>query len=407
MILVFYISGHGFGHATRDLEVIHHILIATAGHADRRPQSRPAVVPRAVGSRGDSNVQPCETDTGIMQIDSLRSTRRKRSGRRAPSTADFGTRAAVEAEVLRASRTGASVSSATSRRWRLRPRRAPGIARSRSRISRGTGSTRTTPRSASSARASFDDHSAGVSPATLALRLPFAGGFETHARRIRRRAAAWPVIRGSDARGLGRLLDLSTERPVVLGSFGGHGAACDFARSREDNDVTLIVTDHEMRSPPDTVRRALRCFDRNARPGSTSATKTSSRQPTSSSANRATASCPSASPTAPPCSTPRAASSPRHDVFVSGMHTVLRCRFIDQETCANGRWQEQHSRVCSNSRLRETHRLPTVPPSPRARFSTLPHFRAISRVRPSRTCRELHRGGHGRKTEAHGSNKVP
>src|SRR5262249_57897343 len=65
--------------------------------------------------------------------------------------------------------------------------------------------------------------------ANLALRLPFAGGFETMreirdvplvARRSRRTR--------EDNR---RLLDLDHARPVVLASFGGHRTAIPFAQS--------------------------------------------------------------------------------------------------------------------------------------------------------------------------------
>src|SRR5262245_23041490 len=70
MTVVFYISGHGFGHATRDLEIIRHLR-------RQRPAARIIVrtsVPAWFLERsasGSIEVQPCETDTGIAQIDSL------------------------------------------------------------------------------------------------------------------------------------------------------------------------------------------------------------------------------------------------------------------------------------------------------------------------------------------------
>jgi L-arabinokinase len=85
------------------------------------------------------------------------------------------------------------------------------------------------------------------SHATLALRLPFAGGFETM-RTIREVPL---VARHSDRSRveIRRLLDLDHGRPVVLASFGGHGTALQFDRIAEANDVTLVVTDYEATSP--------------------------------------------------------------------------------------------------------------------------------------------------------------
>jgi L-arabinokinase len=80
--------------------------------------------------------------------------------------------------------------------------------------------------------------------ATLALRLPFSGGFESmaavtqdiplvarHAGRAR-----------ADTR---RLLGLDGRRPIVLASFGGHGMALPYRAIAERGRFTLVVTDHE------------------------------------------------------------------------------------------------------------------------------------------------------------------
>jgi L-arabinokinase len=80
--------------------------------------------------------------------------------------------------------------------------------------------------------------------AALALRLPLHGGFEPMARVTRdipliarRSRHSKPAIR--------HLLGLDSDRPVVLGSFGGHSLALPYESIANRRDFTLIVTDHE------------------------------------------------------------------------------------------------------------------------------------------------------------------
>ncbi|MGH9331292.1 MAG: hypothetical protein ACRD09_12680, partial [Vicinamibacterales bacterium] len=70
-VVVFYISGHGFGHASRDIEVINAL-------AERAPgltiQVRTAA-PRwlfDLTARAAIDFHGIESDTGLVQIDSLR-----------------------------------------------------------------------------------------------------------------------------------------------------------------------------------------------------------------------------------------------------------------------------------------------------------------------------------------------
>src|SRR6186997_1927896 len=85
MTLVFYISGHGFGHAARALEVMRAIL---ASHPDTHIVVRSSVPrwfleaadlpgpqrtsPNGGDPRGRVEFQHVETDVGMVQIDSLR-----------------------------------------------------------------------------------------------------------------------------------------------------------------------------------------------------------------------------------------------------------------------------------------------------------------------------------------------
>ena len=69
--LVVYVSGHGFGHASRDIEVINAIL-------ERRRDLRIQVRTYAarwlfdLTVRGQIDYRHVQCDTGVVQIDSLR-----------------------------------------------------------------------------------------------------------------------------------------------------------------------------------------------------------------------------------------------------------------------------------------------------------------------------------------------
>lgn len=71
LTLVFYVSGHGFGHASRTIEVINAILA-------RRPDLRITIRTTAARwlfertVRGAFTLEPLECDTGLVQFDSLR-----------------------------------------------------------------------------------------------------------------------------------------------------------------------------------------------------------------------------------------------------------------------------------------------------------------------------------------------
>jgi L-arabinokinase len=68
--IIFYVSGHGFGHASRSIEVINALV-------DRDPQVRIVVRTQVAPwlfertARPGVELSPIETDTGIVQIDSL------------------------------------------------------------------------------------------------------------------------------------------------------------------------------------------------------------------------------------------------------------------------------------------------------------------------------------------------
>src|SRR5882762_1157498 len=100
MTIVFYISGHGFGHASREVEVVNAIA---ARRGDVRFIIRSAVPqwllePRA---HADVEIQPFEADTNVAQIDSLRLDERETARGAAAFYRDLDRRVDAEAVLLR------------------------------------------------------------------------------------------------------------------------------------------------------------------------------------------------------------------------------------------------------------------------------------------------------------------
>ena len=140
--IVFYISGHGFGHASRSIEVINAILA-------KRPEVRVGVRTSAprwlfdLSVKGKVAYSTLECDTGVVQVDGLTLDEADSIRRAASFHSDLVTRAASETRVAARAR----------RRPDRRRHPAAGLrggrvgrhpVRSRSATSPGTGSTPTT-----------------------------------------------------------------------------------------------------------------------------------------------------------------------------------------------------------------------------------------------------------------------
>ena len=101
-VIFFYISGHGFGHASRQIEVMRALC-------ERRPDLRLVVRTSAPRWLFDLTlgqlveVHDVEADTGVVQIDSLRLDATQSVGRAWTFHRDLDRRAAREARVLEAS----------------------------------------------------------------------------------------------------------------------------------------------------------------------------------------------------------------------------------------------------------------------------------------------------------------
>ena len=243
MTIVFYISGHGLGHASRDIEVIHAILA-------RRPDARIVIRTGAEAWLFALNVpqaelQPCEVDTGVVQIDSLRLDEELTARAACRFYADFDDRAAGEARRLRDLGTGLVIGDIPPLAFAAADRE--GIAS----VALGN----FTWDWIYSVYPAFDALAPDVIPtlraayatATRALRLPFHGGFEPMsavtrdipliARRSRR-----------DRRDTRRQLGVVTDAQLlVLACFSAYGAPLPANVSRGADGFTLLTVD---RDPP-------------------------------------------------------------------------------------------------------------------------------------------------------------
>ena len=215
--IVFYVSGHGFGHAVRTIEVINAMLA-------KRPETRIGVrtaAPRWLFDltvKGKVTFSTLETDTGVVQIDALTLDEADSIRRASAFHSDMVTRAASETRVLRELGAGLIVGDI--------PPLAFAVSASSGIPSIGLGNftwdwvyadyprVRLAPSLLPAIRTAY-------SKASMALRLPMSGGFETfnnvkdipfiarHATRTREEVC--------------KRLKLPTDKPIVLASFGGYG----------------------------------------------------------------------------------------------------------------------------------------------------------------------------------------
>ena len=214
MTVVFYISGHGFGHASRTIEVINALLAARPGV---RVQVRTTVARWLfdLTVNGAFTYDNVETDTGIVQIDSLRLDEDASIRRAYDFMSTFDARVDREANALKTLSPAFVVADIP----------ALGIAaaaRAGIPVAALGNFTWDWAYSAYSGSAALVEQIAEVSAkADVALRLPMWGGFGAFRRVVdlpfvARRAQRDP----EDTR---RVLDVPLDKRLVLPSFGGHG----------------------------------------------------------------------------------------------------------------------------------------------------------------------------------------
>jgi hypothetical protein len=215
--IVFYISGHGFGHASRSIEVINAILA-------QRPETRVGVrtsAPRWLFDltvKGKVTYSTLECDTGVVQSDALTLDEADSIRRAAAFHSDLVTRAASETRSLRELGAGLIVGDI--------PPLAFAVGASAGIPSIGLGNftwdwiyadyprVRLAPSLLPAIRGAY-------AKASMALRLPMSGGFESfsnvrdipfvarHAQRSREEVC--------------KLLKITGDKPIALSSFGGFG----------------------------------------------------------------------------------------------------------------------------------------------------------------------------------------
>jgi hypothetical protein len=236
--IAFYISGHGFGHASRQVEVINALGRLGAGPILIRSAVAPDFLDRTVQTPFHLEPGPC--DTGVVQATSL--AHDDRATVDAALAFDRGYADRLEAEVARLAR----------HRPRLIVGDIPPIAFDAARRlgvpSVGIGNFtwdwiyEAHPGFLPGGQAALERIRSGYRQATLALALPFATGFEVFptveplpliARRSTRR-------RDETRRHFG----LPADRPVALLSFGGYGLpALDLGGLDCRTAWTIVTTD--------------------------------------------------------------------------------------------------------------------------------------------------------------------
>ncbi len=239
--LIFYISGHGFGHASRDIQIINAL-------ARREPNLRVVLrtmVPEwFLRSSLTTTVEIIagDTDVGVVQPDSLSIDEAATARRAAAFYARFDERVAREVELIRT----------------LEPSLVAGDIPP---LAFAAASAAGVPSVAISNFTwdwiyggfhGFDALAPGVRAlivkanalATHTLRLPFAGGFASMRNvedvpLVARRA----TLAKAETRGR---LGLASDRRIVLASFGGHGGNIPLERAADNDRFQLVATDYEV-----------------------------------------------------------------------------------------------------------------------------------------------------------------
>jgi L-arabinokinase len=335
-VLVFYISGHGYGHASRSLEVINAL-------SRRRPELAIAVrssVPAWFLEEGTAAVVDgvsVEVDTGVAQIGGLQLDEAETARRARDFYARFNERVAAEVASLR--RTGATVVVGDIPPLAFAAAAGAGIPS----VAIGNFTWdwiyEAYPTFAASAPGVLDTIRTAYAQATIALRLPLHGGFAP----LRLVVRDLPLIarRARLDRARARhALGLPLDGVVVLASFGAYGAALPYAEIAAHAAFTLVVTDAEAASDDQTAPRQLRQFKRRELGG------LGVRYPDVVAAADVVVSKPGYGIVSE-CIANGAAllytsrgRFAEHDVFVAEMPRVLRCRFLSPTDLWSGRWNE-------------------------------------------------------------------
>jgi len=231
--IVFYVSGHGFGHASRVIEVINALIRKRAALRIVVRTSAPRWL-FDLTVRGALEYEYVECDTGVVQIDSLRLDEEASIARAIEFMSSFEERVGREAERLKnvdaglvvadmpplgvaaGAQAGVPVAALGNFTWDWIYSAYPGSDRLVRMIREA------------------------YSEADVALRLPMWGGFEAFERVVdlpfvARRSARDP----EDVR---RAFSLPHDKRLVLTSFGGHGREGIASVARDMNGYAVLFT---------------------------------------------------------------------------------------------------------------------------------------------------------------------
>ena len=215
--IVFYISGHGFGHASRSIEVINAILA-------KRPETRIGVrtsAPRWLFDltvKGKVTFSTLECDTGVVQVDALTLDEADTIRRAAAFHSDLVTRAASETRVLRELGAGLIVGDIPPLAFAVGGVGRHPVDRPRQ-LHVGLDLRRLSARPARAVAAAGDPRRVreGVDGAAAADVGRLRELLERQGHPVHRRHA------GKTREEVCKLLKLPADKPIVLASFGGYG----------------------------------------------------------------------------------------------------------------------------------------------------------------------------------------
>ena len=259
--IVWYISGHGFGHASREIEIINALR-------DRRPDI-PIVVRTGATRwifdltlRAPVDFQQTECDTGVVQIDSLRLDEAETVRRAAEFYARFDARVAAERDLLRSIRPSLVVGDVPPLAFAAaRAADVPSIA-----IANFTWDwiTRATSPSAS-ARRTWCGRSGRPAPRPACSSGCRCGAGSRWRRQRPRATCRWsPGARPGTRIETRKALGLPVDRTLVLLSFGGHGlkGLSPAAFDTFGDEFVAVITGHlEMSEAAHRSRRGVIEFD--------------------------------------------------------------------------------------------------------------------------------------------------
>ena len=315
MRVVFYISGHGFGHASRDGELMKALAAADPTIELTVRTSIPAWmfarIPHAI------DVQPLHTDTGLVQFDSLRFDEHESARQAATFYDTFDRRAEDEGAWLRRHRADLVIGDIPPLAFAAAHHaEVPSVAFGNFTWDWIYGAYDAF---VTGAPAVIPTIRGAYALATDAFRLPFHGGFDAMSAVVR----DVPLVArrsGRDRRATRRLLDVGDDRTLVLASFGAYGAALPHAPGPYGDRYTLLNIEQH---PPhglayeDVVAAADVVI---SKPGYGIVSECIANETALLYTSRGR--------------------FVEYDVFVAEMPRVLRCRYISQEALLGGQWAE-------------------------------------------------------------------